>query len=96
MNNQSKYGIITKDNLVLYPLNCQSISLKAIDKIKIIKKPVQNNLFKYFKTDNYDFTIVLDNEKEVKFSFSKRNLNSAIAFKTLIWHTKFSLQNSIP
>lgn len=91
----SKYGIITNRKLVLYPLNYQSISLSDIHAIKIIeKKSEQNNVFNYFKRNNYDFTIMLDNEKEVKFSFSKKNLNNAIEFKTRIWHTKFSLQDS--
>lgn len=97
MNNyKSKYGIITDNNLVLYPLDSQIVSLDTIHKIKIIeKKSATNSLFNYFKKTIYDFTIVLDNEKEVKFSFSKKDLNKAMLFKTRIWHTKFILQDSI-
>ena len=95
MNYQSKYGIITNNDLVLYPLRSQSISLNTIHQIKIIKKKsALKNLFNYFKKNNYDFTIVLDNEKEVRFSFSKKNLNKAIAFKNRILHIKFCLQDT--
>lgn len=93
-NYKSKYGIITNSSLVLYSLNYQSISLNDIHKIKIIeKKSTLNYLFNFFKKENYDFTIMLDNEKEVKFSFSKKNLNQAIAFKNRILHYKFCLND---
>lgn len=95
-NYKSKYGIITDGKLILYPVNCQNISLSDIHALKIIEKKSElDSLFNYFKRNNYDFTIMLDNEKEVKFSFSKKSLNRAIAFKIRIWHTKFSLQNTI-
>lgn len=91
---KSKYGIIRDGNLILYPLHYQSISLNDIQKIKIIeKKTVMNNIFNFFKKNNYDFTIMLDNEKEIKFSFSKKSLNQAIAFKNRILHSKFCLNN---
>jgi hypothetical protein len=92
----SKYGIITKRYLVLFSFNCRTISLNDIHQIKIDKKkPAQNKFINYIKQNNYDFTIMLVNKKEIKFSFSKRNLNKTRAFKNQILHNKYSFQDSI-
>jgi hypothetical protein len=93
---KSKYGIITNSNLLIYQLNYQSISLNAINRIEIIeKKSPLNYIFNLFEKDTYDFTIVLDNEQEIKFSFNKKNLNQATVFKNKILHSKFCLNDQL-
>ncbi|WP_333600850.1 hypothetical protein [Flavobacterium sp.] len=89
-NYKSKYGTIQGSNLILYPLDYQTISLSTIAEIKINEKEkTLNYFFNYLRIKEYDFTIVLDDQKEVKFTFSKRNLDKVIAFKKRILHLKF-------
>jgi len=92
---KSKFGIINESNLLLYKLKYKAISLNAIVEVKISKKKQDlNYIINYFKSNDYDFTIVLDNQEQIEFSFSKKSLNTAAAFKNRILHMKFSLQDT--
>jgi hypothetical protein len=93
----TRYGIIKNNHLILYKLNTETIPISTITEIKISRRLRTNfwMLSKYLKPKTYDFTITMDNSKEIKFSFKRSNLPSAHAFKTLLWHTQFNLQEAI-
>jgi hypothetical protein len=90
----TRYGIIKDNHLILYNLKPNPIAITSITEIKISQKqPAEMNFLNFFKK-LYDFTIVINNQEQISFSFSKKHLSKAIAFKTRIWHTKFSLETT--
>ncbi len=94
---KSVYGTIKDDHLILYKLNNEMIVINAITEIKICKRQNSGRSFiNYFKKKLYDFTIVMDTQEKITFTFDKNHLPKILEFKTWIWHTKFSLRNSIP
>lgn len=94
---KSIYGAIKDDYLILYKVNNEMIVINAITEIKICKRQNSGRRFiDYFKKKLYDFTIIMDNQEKITFAFDKNHLPKILEFKTRIWHTKFSLRNSIP
>lgn len=93
----TRYGIIKNNHLILYKLNTETILISAITEIKISKRPTTDSWkwSNYFKNNRYIFTITVDNSKKNTFSFGKSDLPAALAFKTLLWHTQFNLQETI-
>lgn len=93
----TRYGIIKNNHLILYKLNTETILISAITEIKISKRPTTDSWkwSNYFKNKSYNFTITMDNSKKNTFSFRKSDLPAALAFKTLLWHTQFNLQETI-
>jgi hypothetical protein len=93
---KSKFGLIKEGNLILYKPMREPIALITIVDIKMSKQNLIPNYFlNYFKGNEYDFIIMLDNQKQIKFSFREKKLTSATEFKKRILHMKFSLQDTI-
>ncbi|MGL2965810.1 hypothetical protein [Flavobacterium sp. XGLA_31] len=93
---KSSFGMIKDNYLMLYKWQGDVIVLDTITEIKICeRKASQGHFINYFKKRMYDFTIIIDNHQEVKFSFSKKSLTKAMDFKKRILHTQFSLHNSV-
>ncbi len=93
---KSKFGVINEESLMLYKPKHETISLNSILEVKIIKKKHDLNYFlNLIKNKDYDFIVVLDNQEQIEFSFGKKNLGNAVAFKNRILHMKFSIQESI-
>ena len=92
-----RYGLIKDNYLIIYKLNYKKINLNTITEVKISERQTTGklNFINYFKKKMYDFTIIVGNSKEITFSFGKTHLSKAIAFKTRIYHSKFSLQETI-
>jgi len=89
----TRYGIIKENYILLYKFYSEKISIGSIVKINICEKQTKNtNFTDHFKNGHFDFTIIMDNQKEFSFTFTKKNLQKAIAFKTRICHIKFCLQ----
>lgn len=94
---KSIYGAIKDDYLILYKLNNETVVINEITEIKICKRQNRSGSFiNYFKKKLYDFTIIMDNQEKITFTFDKNHLPKILELKTRIWHTKFSLRNSIP
>jgi hypothetical protein len=67
------------------------IVLDNITAIEINERKVEILIFyNYFKNLIFDFTISLENHQELKFSFDKEELESAIEFKNKILNAKCS------
>ncbi len=72
---KSKFGLIKEGNLILYKIDSEPIALVSIVDIKMSKNNLcLNFFFNLFKRNEYDFIIMLDSEKQIKFSFGKKNL----------------------
>jgi hypothetical protein len=93
----TRYGVIKNNHLILYKLNTETIPISAVTEIKISKSQTKDcwKLSNHFKNNRYDFTITMDNSKEITFSFGRSHLLTALSFKTLLWHTQFNLQKTI-
>lgn len=88
---KSKFGILKDNYLLLYTLNSEMIVLDNITAIKIKERKFNIVIFyNYFKRSVYEFTILMDNRKEIQFTFSTQQLANAIEFKNRILHAKFS------
>jgi hypothetical protein len=67
------------------------IVVDNITAIEINERKVEILIFyNYFKNLIFDFTIVLDNNEEIKFTFERDELENAIEFKDKILHAKCS------
>jgi hypothetical protein len=67
------------------------IVLDDITAIEINERKVEILIFyNYFKNLIFDFTISMDNHQELKFSFDREDLESAIEFKNKILNAKCS------
>lgn len=88
---KSNFGVLKDNYLLLYKLNSEMIVVDNITAIEINERKVEILIFyNYFKSLIFDFTIRLDNEEEIKFSFEKEELESAIEFKDIILNAKCS------
>ena len=88
-NYTSPFGSISDSNLILHKLDNKTLFLEQIREIKIIKRRDLTYFFNLFTTKEYDFTIVMDDQKEIEFSFPEKKLKKAFEFKNRILHTKF-------
>jgi len=88
---KSNFGVLKDNYLLLYKLNSEMIVLDNITAIEINERKIEILIFyNYFKNLIFDFTIVLNNQEEIKFSFERDELENAFEFKDKILHAKFS------
>ncbi len=91
MKNRAKYGSIKGGRLILHVLNNKAIHLKNIS--CVIIAPIKlnlRNLIDYMFSNHYYFVIFLENEKQVEFTFSKKELENAKTFQKRIVKQKIS------
>lgn len=88
---KSTFGVLKDNYLLLYKLNSEMIVIDNIAAIEINERKVEILIFyNYFKNLFFEFTIVLENHEELKFSFEKEELENAFEFKNRILHAKCS------